>query len=795
MQNNNYLSKEKTQALIDGLAIKKEEGKAFLDGLVAKGYTIQGYNDQPKPEEKGLLNDLSKRGSNMLEIAKNTKINPLSRGTQGLGQMAGAVGDVVGAGVGAVAGAIDDVTGNVISDAGKSILQTTVGQEGLKLAQENAEGYAAWKQKNPEAAGNLEAVVNIATLLPLGKASSIAKNAAVKTAETLPKAGEVISSGAKSITDGLLSRVTPKPVTPTRAIGQIAQGATEDIKPVAKALSIIDTSKVKTFDDLLGKVDSTIPTLAKQVDDELLKDTGVYTLGDLALSQKTKAGKEIKTDFVSRALDNLNELYKTTGDDVAKADLEEIISKATSQGLTRKEVNDISRIYGQEFGRKAFSKMGDPLTSVNAQAFENIRTGLKQVARQGIGGAEAKNIDSQLSALYDTQKLVEKNVEAVNKLKQKIQDRGLLENLTHNAFKALDLLSAGTIRGVVGGLLPRGAGYKTMNALDIEDALRGNLDVVEKALKTNSDDELMKLINQSFQKSDLPNSSLIKNTTKSKKAIVSKVNMKGTVPQVKKNATPDNFPRDKTLTGENATIQEKSIEKYLDNKETLTQDYLKTNGKVVNTDEARKFFKDVGYKGSNAAAVQEASSAVAKDAWKNLLTKSKGKDVLIYAGGSGTGKTSAVKNILPNEIKDASAILDGNLSSIKSAEARIQEALDAGANPHIVYVYRTPEESWTEGVIKRMLENKEEGGRLVPMSVFLENHKGSYDVVNNLRKAGIDVQMVDNSLGKGKQSLLSPEKFASIKYDSTTKNKLLEVTKSLYEQGKITKEQYEALIK
>lgn len=276
--------------------------------------------------------------------------------------------------------------------------------------------------------------------------------------------------------------------------------------------------------------------------------------------------------------------------------------------------------------------------------------------------------------------------------------------------------------------------------------------------------------------------------------------LKESIPQTTKGAIPP-MQKDLSLVGEDALIQDKSIQKYLANRETLLTDYLKDNGKVVNTDEARKLFKDVGYKGSNAAAVQEASSAVAKDVWRNLLTKSKGKDVLIYAGGSGTGKTSAVKNILPNEIKDASAILDGNLSSMKSAEARIQEALDAGANPHIVYVYRTPEESWVEGVIKRMNDNKEEGGRLVPLSVFLENHKGSYDVVKNLLKDSnsgklFQIDMVDNSLGKGSQTLLSQKKFDSIKYDSATKDKLLQVTKSLYEQGKIkTKEQYEALIK
>lgn len=50
MENNKYLSRAKTQALIDGLKVKKTEGKQFLDSLAAKGYTIEGYNDQPKKE-------------------------------------------------------------------------------------------------------------------------------------------------------------------------------------------------------------------------------------------------------------------------------------------------------------------------------------------------------------------------------------------------------------------------------------------------------------------------------------------------------------------------------------------------------------------------------------------------------------------------------------------------------------------------------------------------------------------------------------------------------------------------
>lgn len=258
--------------------------------------------------------------------------------------------------------------------------------------------------------------------------------------------------------------------------------------------------------------------------------------------------------------------------------------------------------------------------------------------------------------------------------------------------------------------------------------------------------------------------------------------------------------KDTNLTGEDAIIQDKAIAKYESNVERLKGQYIKDNGKVVNVDEARKYFKDVGYRGSNAAAVQEPSSALAKDVWKDLLKNSKENDSLIYAGGSGTGKTSAVKNVFPEEISDAGAILDGNLSTSKSATGRIQESIEAGKFPTIIYVYRDPMDAWVNGVIKRMKTNVSEGGRVVPLSVFVENHKGSYNVVKDLLNdvsngVRFDVKMVDNSLGAGKQTLLNKTKFDSIKYPDDLKETLLAKTKELYEKGTIKKEEYEALIK
>lgn len=323
--------------------------------------------------------------------------------------------------------------------------------------------------------------------------------AALKTDITTPVkegVGNVIEKG-KQLVDTVVEKgkqlITP-PKTKEQALGQIAQGKAEDVKPLEVALRTMDTTGVQTFQELQGKISETIPTIAKQVDNELAKDIGIYKPKDLTIKGKTQGGKEVSTDYLSRALGNLSELYRKTGDNVALGNVNELIAKTNKTGLTRKEVNDISRTYGIEFGSKAFNKLGDPLTSVNAQAFENTRKGLKQVARQGLGGKEAQALDAKLSALYDTKKLIDKNVEAVNKLQQRINERGLVEKVGHFVAKYLDLVTGGSIRGFVGGLLPRGAGYKVMNALDIETALRKNLDIVEEALKKKTDEELIKFL-------------------------------------------------------------------------------------------------------------------------------------------------------------------------------------------------------------------------------------------------------------------------------------------------------------
>lgn len=371
---------------------------------------------------------------------------------------------------------------------------------GSKLAgTEPMQKYAEWSQKYPEASKDIENVLDISGIFGATKGVQAGIKTGIKGAKTgIAGAKAGVQTGKQLMGRGQKA-LGPPPPTPQQAIGQVLQGKPRDIVSGAKAFKALDTTGVKTYGELSGKINESIVGLSKKVD-EVLDNTTSIGLEELKLTGKTAAGKAVSVDYVSRALEHLKELYTSIGDDVALQNMDDILTKAKTQGLTRLEVNNLSRQYGIEFGEKAFSKIGEPRTSVNAVKFENTRSALKTIARQGLSGKIAQEMDKSISSLYRVKDLVRKNTEAVNKLQQRIQERGLVEKFGYKAAKTLDVLTGGGIRGIVGGLLPRGVGYKVMNALDLEQVLQRNLDIIQKALKAG-DKELLEII----KRTDRPN--------------------------------------------------------------------------------------------------------------------------------------------------------------------------------------------------------------------------------------------------------------------------------------------------
>jgi hypothetical protein len=616
------------------------------------------------------------------------------------------------------------------------------------------------------------------------------KRVAEGTAEQgrrLVGAGEdALTKGKKAIGDvntKIPELISPQP-KPLEAVGQVLQGKTKDVSAGVKGLSTLETTGIKTFKELEGKVSDRIKSLSRQVDTDLASNPIPRNLDDLKTVSKTSAGTKVTSNPVKRAFTQLEELYGKTGDDLSLAQLQETITKAKKSGLTDLEINKLAREYGSEFGQKAFSKVsGEPLTSVNAQLYENTRTALKDLARNSIKGDAAKKADELVSNLYRTRDLVRKSVEGVAKLQNKIRDRGLFEKAGYYISKYADILTGGTIRGVVGGILPRGAGYKTLNALDLEKYLQKNLEIIQKATKSGSDKEIINILKGLDR--PLPKA---KGVTPKTTSLVSNKSLLGGERDFAK------------LSPQNKAIESRAFNRVDNNAEEILQDYFSKKGKVVNTDEFRKYFIDDGYNGANAASVQEPASELGKKAFIEAL-QNEGKYATMFAGGSGAGKTSAIKQIdsLKGLMDDSAAILDGNLSKYSSAIKRIKEANNAGKKVPIIYVYREPVDSMINGVVKRSLNNADEAGRIVPTKITADNHIGSWETVNKLSKEGkVDVFVIDNSLGAKNAKITTLNKLRDkVNYQSVEKltKKFNNEIKKLYEEGTITKEQYKNYIK
>ncbi len=147
----------------------------------------QSYQSQPENQPSFLSrvgSDLSARGQNIQQTVNSTPNHNVGQALQGglriVGQVAGGINDVIGEGIKSIAPGIPKAIGAIA---------------GTKPAQDIAQRYSDWAKQHPDAAKNLEAIVNIASLIPEGAG---AKMAGESVAENAPKlAGELGDVGTK----------------------------------------------------------------------------------------------------------------------------------------------------------------------------------------------------------------------------------------------------------------------------------------------------------------------------------------------------------------------------------------------------------------------------------------------------------------------------------------------------------------------------------------------------------------------------------------------------------------------
>ena len=205
------------------------------------------------------------------------------------------------------------------------------------------------------------------------------------------------------------------------------------------------------------------------------------------------------------------------------------------------------------------------------------------------------------------------------------------------------------------------------------------------------------------------------------------------------------------------------MQRLSDNPDQVFADYAQRpesdGGRVLNTDTARELSPEYLADRTRSADVHEAASETVKRLYAKKLAEPTpvGHDptVLFTAGGTGAGKSTAVRALSGAE-RPPEIVYDTNMNSYASAEKKVQQALDAGRDVSILYVYRDPIEALTGGALPRAERQRAEfgTGRTVPLSEHARTHLGVRDVIERLAEKykdnpNVRIRAYDNSRGRG----------------------------------------------
>lgn len=440
-------------------------------------------------------------------LEREVTINPLERvgnvlgqGAHGLLNLAGGAGDVLYGGTGLnylnpfdkrsgqekseqAIGGLNKLVSGVGEIVSSPLAASPVLQKGFSLPFEAMKSTiddnilaAAGIDKNTEHGQNVSnSIMNAITLALVGP-----KNIAKGATGFIDKTKGVIDK-VQNIGNTPEARVAKYKQQIDKTISKLSQGELSDIPTVKRSLGDLDTKNIKTNQDFVDTANAKIKALADAVDTRLQEHGIIYKLSDF--DKEVKSGNTtIKTNPVTEALTQLQELYQKTKDPQNLARVTDFMEQAQKHTMSLQDVNNIAREYGSEFGKKAFDKKGDPLTSVNAQAYENTRSGIKDAVRSEMKDNTTQMLDQKMHDLLRTRDLFEKMTEKVNDVQQTMKTPGILDKLGEagrTGAKIINSASLGLAKGFFQEMLPKG--FKdTLNAMDIEKMLNSSLKTIDK---------------------------------------------------------------------------------------------------------------------------------------------------------------------------------------------------------------------------------------------------------------------------------------------------------------------------
>ncbi|MCK9629801.1 MAG: hypothetical protein M0R37_14570, partial [Bacteroidales bacterium] len=371
---------------------------------------------------------LKERGGVLKETFQQVaegEINPLRGAVRAVGTGIGAVNDVA---AGAAVGAVKAITpASVEQKAGQAVtgfLSTNVGKAGLSAVQSGLEAYEKWKSNNEEAAKDLEAVVNIAEIFPVGKGVVGAGEIATKVVETISagvKAKKAVSA-AKDVQrlQELLSPVETKAMKEaavregrTTASGLLSKSKiipSDETKMLAEEMvGLVDPKK--SIAENVKVIDKEVTSLAQNLEKTLAGNKKGFNLQQ-AENYIRSVVEEKPLMFISETAEGsaYNKVVDTALDIIKK-------HPQNAEGLwaARKEFDAVAEAMTGAFKKTA---QGD-LNATNAsQAVRNVRRKMNELISELSGNPEFKESMKRMSNLYDAMEVLsEKGAGTIGKSK------------------------------------------------------------------------------------------------------------------------------------------------------------------------------------------------------------------------------------------------------------------------------------------------------------------------------------------------------------------------------------------
>ena len=310
------------------LTAKWQDHIQYFDHLRNKWYTLEGFDDhqrnsiaQKEKQEKEIeTKNVFKRAATRFGESREKRTEQFGevgetlmsgedigligwwvQALKTIGGVVWTVGDVIGNAVISVADAavsLVDTTGEKITwfsikewakEAANNLANTDLGQQWLKSLASWMENYSVWAQENPDIADSLEAVFDIASVVPIGKAWSL-------TAQWVTK---WTKAAAKVVTSPWAQKALQ---AWTKVAGKVAEWVTDAAKWVWKTASNVGefaANKLIGINKATRKLSVDDPDLIKDIElGKITRETEANALTEIFESKKESLsflGKEYET--------------------------------------------------------------------------------------------------------------------------------------------------------------------------------------------------------------------------------------------------------------------------------------------------------------------------------------------------------------------------------------------------------------------------------------------------------------------------------------------------------------------